>query len=161
MLRHKDSENSRLMEAMKKCPLFSELSGGELKDVLKISHIRDYSADEKIFEEGTLGLCFYLIVKGSVAVTTGTESKTVILKEMGQDAYFSEVHMFSETYHTVSCSAKEVTRVLVLAKPDLEELVSIKPKLGIKLLLKFLDFFGEKLEKLYKENRELKQNYPG
>ena len=31
---------------------------------------------------------------------------------------------------------------------------------GIKLLLKFLDFYGEKLEKLYKENRELKQKYP-
>jgi hypothetical protein len=53
-----------------------------------------------------------------------------------------------------------VTRVIVLSKPDFEDLVKIRPKLGIKVLLKFLDFFGQKLDKLYKENSELKQKYP-
>jgi CRP-like cAMP-binding protein len=71
------------------------------------------------------------------------------------------VHLFSESYHTVSCVAKEVTRAIVLSKPDFEDLVKINPRLGGKLLLKFLDFFGERLDKLYRENREMKQNFPG
>jgi len=159
MFKHKDIEHSQLAASLKNCPLFEGLSGSELKEILKIAHIRDFSTDEKIFGEGTLGLCFYLIVKGSVAISTEKDGKTAELKEYMAGAYFSEIHLFSETYHTVSCTAKEVTRVIVLAKPDFEDLVKIKPRLGTKLLLKFLDFFGEKLEKLYKENRELKQNH--
>src|SRR3990172_2362903 len=152
MFKHKDTEQGMLIASLKNCPLFEGLSGGDLKEIIKISHIRDYSSDEKLFDEGTLGLCFYLIVKGSVAITSEKEGKAAVLKEFGQGAYFSEVHLFSENYHTVACAAKEVTRVIVLAKPDFEDMVKIKPRLGIKLLLKFLDFYGEKLEKIYKEN---------
>src|SRR3989304_5769514 len=132
MFKQKDTEQSRLLSVLKNCPLFEGLSGVELKEILKISHIRDYSSGEKLFDEGTLGLCFYLIVKGSAVITSEKEGKSAVLKEYGPGAYFSEVHLFSENYHTVGCMAKEVTRVIVLAKPDLEDLVKIKPRLGIK-----------------------------
>jgi len=157
MFSKKDSEHAQLLTALKNCPLFQGLSGSELKELLSISHVRDFSTDEKIFSEGTIGLCFYLIVRGGVALFTESDGKTTLLKEYGEGAYFSEVHLFSETFHTVTCTAKEVTRVIVLAKPDFEDLINIKPKLSNKILLRFLDFFGQKLEKLYKENRELKQ----
>lgn len=160
MFKSRDTENSRLLTALKNCPLFAGLSASEMKEVLSISHVRDYSAEEKIFAEGTIGLCFYLIVSGSVVIYTETDGKQTALKEYGEGAYFSEVHLFSETYHSITCAAKEVTKAIVLAKPDFEDLIKIKPRLSNKILLRFLDFFGQKLEKLYKENRELKQNYP-
>lgn len=160
MFKVKDTGNDSLLSALKNCPLFEGLSASELKGMLSISHVRDYSADEKIFSEGTIGLCFYLIVKGSVILYTETDGKQTVIKEYSEGAYFSEVHLFCETYHSVTCAAKEVTRAIVLAKPDFEDLIKIKPKLSNKILLRFLDFFGQKLEKLYKENRELKQNYP-
>jgi hypothetical protein len=50
MFNRKNSEQGQLISALKKCPLFDDLSGSELKDLLKISHIRDYSAEEKVFE---------------------------------------------------------------------------------------------------------------
>lgn len=160
MFGKKDTEHNQLTGALKNCPIFEDLSGSELKAVLNISHIRDYSTDEKLFEEGTIGLCFYIIVRGSAVISNEKDGKQSIFKEFGQGAYFSEVHLFSETYHTVSCIAKEVTRAIVLSKPDLEDLVKINPRLGSKLLLRFLDFFGQKLDRLYKENREMKQKYP-
>jgi len=159
MFSKKDTERDQLFSAIKNCPLFKGLSGSELKEVLKIAHIRDYSAEEKIFAEGTIGLCFYLIIKGSVQLFTESEGRQTAVKEYGEGAYFSEVHLFSETYHSVTCAAKEVTRAVVLAKPDFEDLVKIKPKLSNKILIRFLDFFGQKLEKLYKENHELKQKH--
>jgi len=158
MFNRKNSEHNQLITALKNCALFEDLSGAEIKDVLKVSHIRDFSADEKIFEEGTVGLCFYIIVKGGVVIVSNADGKQNVLKEFGEGAYFSEIHLFSESFHTVSCISKEVTRTIVLSKPDFEDLVKIKPRLGIKLLLKFLDFFGQKLDKLYEENSKLKQN---
>jgi len=150
-------------KTLSNCPLFAGLSKGELKTVLNISHIRDYSADEKVFTEGTVGLCFYLVVKGKVDIVSGTaregaQPKTI--KTYSAGAYFSEAHLFAEINHTVSCIASEVTKLIIFTKPDFDDFVKINPKTGNKLLLNFLKFVSEQLEMLYKQNMELLQQAP-
>ena len=144
-------------KTLSECPLFMGLSKGELKSVLGISHIREYSADEKIFNEGTVGLCFYIIVKGSAVIVddASADEKPHVLKTYIQSDYFSETHLFSETYHTVSCVAREVTKLIIFTKPDFEDLVKINPGTGNKLLMNFLHFIGDRLEELYRQNTEL------
>ncbi|MEO8513752.1 MAG: cyclic nucleotide-binding domain-containing protein [Ignavibacteria bacterium] len=151
-----NSESDLLKTRIRECPLFSELSSGEVRSLLEIAHIRDYSEGEKIFTYGTIGLCFYIIVKGRVKIISEDGTNVLVLKELSEGAYFSEVHLFSETTHTVSAEAGEISRLIVFAKPDFEELVKKEPKLGNKALLKFLDYFGEKVDELYRENNELK-----
>ncbi len=150
------TESDLLKTRVKECPLFSGLSGGEIRSLLEIAHIRDYSEGEKIFTQSTIGLCFYIIVKGSVKIISEDGSDIHVLKELTEGAYFSEVHLFSETTHTVSAAAGEISRLVVFAKPDFEELVKKEPKLGNKTLLNFLDYFGEKVDELFRENKELK-----
>lgn len=150
------SEQDILKARIKECPLFTEFSGSEIKTLLEIAHIRDYSEGEKIFTQGTLGLCFYIIVKGSVKIISEDGTNVHVFKEMSDGAYFSEIHLFSEATHTVSAVASEISRLIVFAKPDFEELVKKEPKLGNKALLRFLDFFGEKVDELYRENKMLK-----
>jgi CRP-like cAMP-binding protein len=147
-------------KTLSSCPLFAGLSKGELKTVLNISHIRDYSSDEKVFTEGTIGLCFYIVVKGKVDIVTetpeeGTHPKTIKTYKAG--AYFSEAHLFAEINHTVSCIAREVTKLIIFTKPDFDDFVKINPKTGNKLLLNFLRFTSIQLEQLYKQNMELLQ----
>lgn len=159
MFTNKNSSSEISLKVLSRCPLFSGLSRSELKTVLKTTHIRDYSADEKIFTEGTTGLCFYIVEKGSVEIISEPSAnsrggeKTLRVYEEG--GYFSETHLFSEINHTVSCTARGVTRLIIFAKPDFEDLVKTKPKIANKLLLKFLEFLSGELESLYKENREL------
>jgi CRP-like cAMP-binding protein len=145
------------------CPLFNGLSNSELKTVLKISHIREYSADEKVFTEGTVGLCFYVVAKGSVEIISesdGEGNEPMSFKVYKAGGYFSEAHLFAEANHTVSCIAKEVTKLIIFTKPDFEDLIKINPRIGNKLLLNFLNFMGEQLEQLYKQNKELLQKNP-
>jgi len=156
-----NSEGNLLKTRIKECPLFSELSGSEAKSLLEISHIRDYSENEKIFTHGTIGLCFYIIVKGSVKIISENNGAELLLRELTESSYFSEVHLFSETTHTVSAVAGEITRLIVFAKPDFEDLVRKEPKLGNKALLKFLEYFGEKIDEIYRENKELKHKLGG
>ena len=156
MFNKKNSEYDLQLKMLENCYVFNGLSGHELRALLDISHIRDYGLEEKIFNEGTIGLCFYIIVSGSVKIVYEKEGTVYTLKEYKEGECFSEVHVFSETYHSVSCVAGEVTKLIVFSKPDFEDLVKIKPKTGNKILLKFLEFFGSKTDELYKENRELK-----
>jgi CRP-like cAMP-binding protein len=155
MFNKNSSQQDLLVKRIRECDVFSGLSTGEIKTMLEISHIRDYSEGEKIFEEGTIGLCFYIIVNGSVKIVSDNGGKTTELKDFKEGEYFSEVHLFSETFHTVSCVSSEVTKLIVFAMPDFEDLMKVKPKIGNKVLIKFLDFFGRKIDELYKENKEL------
>ena len=161
MFNKRTSENDILTKTMKECPLFSELSRSEIKSLLGIAHVRDYSVDEKVFDEGTIGLCFYIIVKGSVKIISGAGDNSLVLKEFKDGGYFSEVHLFTETNHSVSCITGEVTRLIAFAKPDFEEFIKIKAKTANKVLMKFLNFFGERLDELYRENMELKRKLKG
>ncbi len=157
MFGKKNFDGELLAKRLKECPLFNGFSGSELKSLLEISHIRDYSENETIFSQSSIGLCFYIIVKGSVKIISENNGSFLVLSELTEGAYFSEVHLFSETTHTVSALAGEITRLIVFAKPDFEALVKKEPRLGNKTLLKFLEFFGGKLEELYKENKLLMQ----
>ena len=164
MLKNKNSGSHYTLKVLSECSLFSNLSKSELKTVLKTSHIRDYSADEKIFTDGTLGLCFYIVAKGSVEIISESNidgsGNAKVLKVYNEGGFFSEAHLFSEINHTVSCVAKEVTRLIIFTKPDFEDLVKAKPKIANKLLLGFLEFMSQQLELLYKENKQLMLKIP-
>lgn len=151
------SEKEILTKKIIECPLFSELSGSEIKTLLGISHVREYGTDEMVFNEGTVGLCFYIIVKGSVELGVMNGSSFIIMKTFKEGEYFSAVHLFSETNHSVSCVAKEVTKLLIFAKPDMEELIKSNPKTGTKIVQSFLNFFGSEIQRMYVENLEMKK----
>jgi CRP-like cAMP-binding protein len=157
MFNRKPSESDSIIRAMRNCPIFEGLSKSELKTLLNITHIRDYSIDEKIFMEGTAGLCFYIVVKGSVDIVPELPSgaNNLVLKTFNEGSYFSESHLFSEANHTVSGIAKEVTKLIIFAKPDFEDLIKIKPRLGNKLLMGFLAQMSNNIELLYKQNKKL------
>jgi CRP-like cAMP-binding protein len=157
MFVNKNSDNELSLKVLSGCPLFSGLRKSELKTILRTAHIRDYSADEKVFTEGTTGLCFYIVGRGSVEIISESEQggREKTLKAYGEGGYFSEAHLFCEINHTVSCVSRELTRLIIFTKPDFEDLVKTRPKIANKLMLKFLELMGEQLEELYKQNKSL------
>ncbi|MBZ0202709.1 MAG: cyclic nucleotide-binding domain-containing protein [Ignavibacteria bacterium] len=156
MFRKSSTEGDLLKKRVTECPVFSGISSGELKALLTIAHIRDYSEGEKVFEDGTIGLCFYIIETGSIRMVSELDGSIKTMRELTAGECFSEIHLFSELRHSLTCVAAEVSRLIVFAKPDFEELVKINPKLGNKILLRFLKLFGESLQELYRENKMLK-----
>lgn len=159
MFKRKKSGDDINNKILRECPIFSGLSSSEIKTSLGISHIREYTAGEKIFSEDTVGLCFYIIAKGRVEIISdvAAPSKPAVLKEYTEGAFFSEVHLFTELNHTVSCVAKELTRLIIFTKPDFQSFIKINPRTGNKLLMNFLEFMGQQIELLYKENKEMNE----
>lgn len=158
MFGKKNPDHEILEQRLRQCSVFKGFRDSELKTLLRIAHIRDYSSGERVFTEGTVGLCFYVIVRGSVNMVTPESAGSNVIRDFKEGDFFSEIHLFSETNHSVSCVANEVTKLLIFSKPDIEDLIKIDPKLGNKILLSFLDFLGQKLDGLHRENIELAQN---
>jgi CRP-like cAMP-binding protein len=157
MFRKNSSETEKVFYLIRECQLFSGLDRGEIKELMRIAHVREYSSGETVFAEGTMGLCFYLVISGSVQIITNETGSTTVIRDYGKGAFFSEVHLFSETKHSVNCITKEISTLFILAKPDFEDMLKIKPSAGNKILASFLEFFSIQMDKLYRENKELVQ----
>lgn len=68
-------ENMRLMETLKKLPIFSTLDEFRLKDLLKLCKLRQYEKGERIFEENTFDNYIFFLVSGKVRM----ESNGIVL----------------------------------------------------------------------------------
>lgn len=156
MFGRRNKEHEQIASKVKACSVFNMLQDSDINALMKIAHIRDYSDGERVFTEGTVGLCFYIIIKGSVSMISPGTGDDNVIREFKEGDFFSEIHLFAETNHSVTCIARDVTRLVVFSKPDIEDLVKINPKLGNRLLLRFLDFLGQKLDEMHRENISLK-----
>ena len=146
-----NSGSDAIIKIIKECPVFQGFSASEVKKLISISHIRNYSEGEKIFSQGTLGICFYIITGGSAEIVFDNNGESVKLKDLITGDFFSETHLFADTYHNVSCISREASQILVITRPDLEHLIKTNPRFANKLLLRFLEHLALENEKLYKD----------
>lgn len=61
-------ENLRLIETLKKLPIFNTLDEFHLKDLLKLCKLRQYEKSERIFEENTFDNYIFFLVSGKVRI---------------------------------------------------------------------------------------------
>ncbi len=88
MFGKKNSDNDLLIKRIKDCSLFEGFSGGEIRSLLEITHIRDYSEGEMIFTHNTIGLCFYIVVTGSVKIISEINGSQAVIKELAAGEHF-------------------------------------------------------------------------
>lgn len=78
-------ENLRLIESIRKLPIFNSLDEERIKDLLKLCKLREYDRNEQILEENTFDNYIFFLISGKVriersGITIGT------LRRLG-DAY--------------------------------------------------------------------------
>jgi CRP-like cAMP-binding protein len=61
-------ENLRLIDTLKKLPIFNTLDDFRLKDLLKLCKLRQYEKGERIFEENTFDNYIFFLVSGKVRI---------------------------------------------------------------------------------------------
>ena len=103
--------------------------------------------EDVIFEQGSVGDCFYFVESGNVSVvsTNGKETKKVSgipveLTVLGPGAYFGERALIYDEGRTASCIAKGATTVWRLSRWQFDQILgSMLPVLfpGIKKRRKF------------------------
>ena len=129
--------------ALRRAPLFSELSKKELTQLARMAEDVEIDAGETLCKEGQVGREFFVIVEGEVEVTRRGRK----VKRQGGDEFFGEIALLEDVPRTATVRAKTPLRLFVLTGRDFRALVagspSVERKVMKSLARRLLDVSGD------------------
>lgn len=128
--------------------LFRELTPGEMERLLSISKEKKVKKNEVVFREGDIGDAFYLIVTGSIRISTlvpgvGEEALTILR----EGEYFGEMALIDDAPRSASAIANDDTMLLYIGKDDFRKLLERQTDIAYKLLWIFTKTLSARLRK--------------
>jgi CRP-like cAMP-binding protein len=127
------------IELLSKIGLFASLQPTYLRRIAALGLEEDYAEGALIFKEGAVGDKVYLIISGAVRI-----SRTV--PGMGEEAlavlrtgtHFGEMALIDDFPRSADARAHEASRLFVIRKEDLEDLLFVDRDLAYDLLWSFV-----------------------
>jgi serine/threonine protein phosphatase PrpC len=144
------TEAAAKMDALRKIPLFRHLTYKEQTAVLAVAATRTYPGGREIVVEGQPGDELYIVVRGRVAI----EKAGVEIAELRAGGHFGEMGLIDNAPRSASVRAVEPTRVMIIGRADLMNLMRKEPVLAVKLLWSFVQVLSDRLRTT---NAELSQ----
>jgi CRP/FNR family cyclic AMP-dependent transcriptional regulator len=123
-------ENTKIIEALKKTPIFAKTSDDSLASLLKSAIQKTVQAGTKIVEKGQSGLGFYLILQGKADVMSGGKK----LVEFGEGSFFGELSVIDGAPRTADVVAKAETTCLVLSQWAMRSIIGTHPEIALSML---------------------------
>ncbi|MCD6335437.1 MAG: cyclic nucleotide-binding domain-containing protein [Candidatus Latescibacteria bacterium] len=158
IFKKKPEAEKSLSDILKSIPIFSGLSGSELKKVEQIVHLRNYRDQEVIFRQNEPGVGMYVIRSGEVDIVYDwgkPSARTLAHLETGD--FFGEMALLDETPRSASAVAMEPSELIGFFRPDLLDLIERNPRLGVKIILPLSKLLGERLRRTNEKLQALSQ----
>lgn len=122
-------------EVLRDVPLFSLLDEDELAVLASQVELRSFSARQRIYKIGDLSNHAYIMVSGSVQVSTIDEdNQLVLLDEPIKGDVFGFASMLAQTNHQTEAVAGESTICIELDLNDINTLLRRKPDAGLDIM---------------------------
>jgi CRP/FNR family transcriptional regulator, cyclic AMP receptor protein len=122
-------------EELKHVPLFELLDNDELAVLAAHVELRKFAARQRIFKIGDPSRCAYIVMSGSVRVTTVDEDQQeVLIDEPSHGGIFGFASMLDQTDHQANAMANEETVCVELDREDISTLLQRKPMAGLDML---------------------------
>jgi CRP-like cAMP-binding protein len=116
--------------ALRRAPLFSELSKKELARLASMADDIEIPAGQTLCKEGQVGREFFVIVDGEVEVTRRGRK----VKPEGGAEFFGEIALLEDVPRTATVKAKTPLRLFVLTSRDFRSLVDSSPSVERKVM---------------------------
>src|SRR5258705_2365460 len=111
------------IDALRRAPLFADLSNKELHEVARLADDVEVPAGTVLAREGDFGHEFFALVDGEVEFTRGGRR----LEPVGQTQFFCEIALLERTRRLATVTATEPSKVFVLAQPRFPTLPDANP----------------------------------
>ena len=147
------AEAQSRMEALRKIPLFRHLTYKEQTAVLSIATTRTFPGGREIVIEGQPGEELFIVIRGRVAI----EKNGVEIAELRAGGHFGEMGLIDNAPRSATVRATEPTRVMVISRPDLMNLMKRESILAVKMLWSFVQVLSDRLRATNAELSEARQ----
>jgi CRP/FNR family transcriptional regulator, cyclic AMP receptor protein len=122
-------------DLLKGVPLFALLDDDETAVLASQVEVKTFAVRERIYKAGDPSGQAYVLVSGSVKVTTVDEDQQeVIVDEPGQGEFFGFASMLEQTPHQTTAQAMEDCVCIEVSRDDIAVLIERKPHAGMDLL---------------------------
>ena len=116
-------------------PLFSLLDDDELCVLAAQVELRTFAARQRIYRLGDPGDRAYILLSGSVRVTTIDEDQQEVLVDQPHHGdFFGFASMLEQTPHKTTAAAEEESVCLEVDRDDIAILIQTKPLAGLDML---------------------------
>src|SRR3984893_9484849 len=115
-------------EVLKRVPLFALLDEEEVAVLAEQVELKKFAARQRIYKMGDPGGQAYVMVSGSVRVTTVDEDhQEVLVDEPSSGEFFGFASMLDQTPHQTSATTVEEAVCLEVDRNDIQVLLERKP----------------------------------
>lgn len=122
-------------EELRHVPLFELLDNDELQILAGQVEIRRFAARQRIFREGEPPGHAYIVISGTVRVTTTDEDQQeVLVDEPAHGDFFGFASMMQETAHQTTATASEEATCVEIGRDDIAGLLQRRPMAGMDML---------------------------
>jgi len=131
--------NVAAVEALKKAPLFADLTDEEIREIATLFKVRRFAKGETVVREGVGGAAFFVIESGQATVSIGGSQRATL----SSGDYFGEIALFDEGTRTATITADSELVCYGLTYWDFRPLVEQNGVIGWKLLQRMAEFLRE------------------
>jgi uncharacterized membrane protein len=122
-------------EVLKHVPLFALLDADETEVLAGQVELKKFAARQRIYKMGDQGGQAYVMVSGTVRVTTvDQENQEVVIDEPQHGEFFGFASMLEQTPHQTTAIALDETVCLEVDRNDISVLLQRKPLAGMDML---------------------------
>src|SRR5438270_2822052 len=122
-------------EDLRQIPLFALLDDDEMAVLAAQVEIKKFAARQRIYKIGEPVKHAYVMISGTVRVTTVDEDhQEVLVDEPGRGDFFGFASMLEDTPHQTTALAMEETVCLEVSRDDIAVLLQRKPMAGMDML---------------------------
>ncbi|MBD7912352.1 MULTISPECIES: Crp/Fnr family transcriptional regulator [Clostridium] len=125
-----------------KVPIFENLDGEELVEIVKTINHKEYAKGDVIFSEGDVASTLYFINEGKIKIYKYTkDGKEQILYILSEGDFFGELDLIKPSKYGFNSKAIVDTKICTLSKDEMKDLMVRNPEISIKVL----ETVGERL----------------
>jgi len=136
-----DAELSLKVNTLRKMPIFQHLTYLELQAVMSLSKTLHVATGDVVFREGDAGNALYLVLEGRVRI----EKDGIELALLGPGGHFGEMAIMDKGTRSADAVAAMDSRLLVVGRRPLFELMRKDKEVAVKLLWCFVQVLNLRL----------------
>jgi serine/threonine protein phosphatase PrpC len=149
-----DNELAVKLDVLRKMPLFQHLTYVELMEILNLSEVQAFAAEQPVFHEGDTGEHLFVVLEGRVRI----HKDEVELARLGPGGHFGEMAIMDKAERSASATAAMDTRLIAVGRRPLFTLMRRDKDLAVKLLWTFVQVLNKRLRATSTDLQQARQD---